>query len=58
MLSCKQATHTMSQQQDRTLSWRERFELKLHLLFCSGCRQYDRQIDLIRQAIQRISGEE
>ncbi len=56
MLSCKQATHAMSQQQDRPLSWREQFDLKMHLLFCSGCRQFNRQMDLIRQAMQRISG--
>ncbi len=58
MLSCKQATHIMSQQQDRTLSWRERLNLKMHLLLCSGCRQFDRQMDLIRQAIRRFSGGE
>lgn len=58
MLSCKQATHIMSQQQDRTLSWRERLNLKMHLLLCSGCRQFDRQMDLIRQAMRRFSGGE
>lgn len=56
MLTCKQATETLSQAQDRALSLRERWDLRLHLLMCSGCRNFARQMELIRRACRRIGG--
>jgi hypothetical protein len=39
MLSCRQATELMSQEQDRRLSLAERLGLRLHVLICSACEQ-------------------
>lgn len=54
MMSCKQATELVSQSQDRKLTTRERAGLKLHLLICAGCKNYNKQISFIRQAMQQF----
>lgn len=50
LLSCKQATRLLSESLDRPLGLTERLELKLHLKICTGCRRYQQQMHLIRQA--------
>ena len=54
MMNCKQATQLMSQSQDRELSRAERIRLKLHLLLCSGCTHYNKQLRLVRKAMQAL----
>lgn len=54
MLSCKESTYLMSAAQDRPLGFRERLALKLHLMICSGCANYDRQMDFLRAACGRL----
>lgn len=58
MLSCKESTHLMSAGQDRPLDLRERLALKMHLLICSGCANYQQQMDFIRQACTRRNTDE
>ncbi|MHB1358643.1 MAG: zf-HC2 domain-containing protein [Rhodocyclaceae bacterium] len=53
MLSCKETTHLLSEAQDRPLDLRERFALKMHLLMCKGCANYQQQMEFIRQACAR-----
>ena len=53
MLACKQATQLASAALDRKLSLSEQFQLRLHLTICNGCRNFTRQIDLIRQISKR-----
>ena len=50
MLSCKHTTHLLSEALDRPLSRRERFNLRVHLLFCRGCRAFQGQMDFLRKA--------
>ncbi len=54
MMNCKQATELMSQGQDRELSGRERLALRLHLLICKGCNNYNKQLAFIRQAMRKL----
>jgi hypothetical protein len=56
MMNCKHATQLISQQQDRKLGIMERIGLRLHLLMCSGCTNFNKQIDFIRVACRRIGG--
>lgn len=53
-MNCKQATQLMSQAQDRPLTRRERLALKLHLMICKGCSNYNRQLSFIRKAIRHL----
>jgi len=55
MLNCRQASRLVSEGQDRTLSWRERWGLRMHLWMCSNCRRFERQIRLMRRAFSMLS---
>ena len=52
-LSCKEATRLISQREDRSLSLGERTALRLHLLFCRGCRAVSEQIPFLRRALAK-----
>jgi hypothetical protein len=54
VLSCKEATELMSQEQDRRLSLAERIGLRLHVLICSACNNYRHQMSFLRQACRRF----
>ena len=38
---------------DRKLSLAEQIQLRVHLVICSGCRNFSRQIDQLRQISRR-----
>lgn len=54
MLSCKQASHLVSQSLDRKLARRELIALRLHLMLCRMCRRFTKQTITIRSMILRL----
>ncbi len=50
MLSCKDVTLLYSASQERPLTLQERMSLKMHVMMCSGCRNFGEQIHTLRQA--------
>jgi len=58
MLTCKQASQVISQSYDCRLSWRERWDLRIHLFICDACVRFARQMRFIRQAMRRFSREQ
>ncbi len=54
MLSCKQATEWMSRRMDEELPLSRRMGLRLHLMICKGCRNFSRQMDLLRQVSRKF----
>jgi predicted anti-sigma-YlaC factor YlaD len=53
--TCKEVHRLASERLDRELSIGERARVRLHLLVCIGCRNFDRQMRLIRGAMRRFS---
>lgn len=53
MLNCKDATHFISEAQDRPLLISEKLALEMHLLLCSGCRRYREQANVLRNICQQ-----
>jgi hypothetical protein len=53
MLTCKDASHLASHRQDRPLSFRERWGLRIHLWMCGNCRRVERQIGLMRRLLRQ-----
>jgi hypothetical protein len=53
MLSCKEATRLLSQAQDRPLALGERVKLRLHLVVCTACTRFERQLAFMRTALSR-----
>jgi len=54
MLKCQQAAELISLQHDRPLSLWERWQLRLHLLVCSPCQRYQKQLDTISLAMHHV----
>lgn len=52
MPNCKQTSELLSQGQDRGLTLPEKIRLQLHLLVCSGCRSFSRQLGFLRAAVR------
>lgn len=50
MLSCREETALLSQALDRPLRLHERFGVRMHLLFCKGCRATLRHFMFLRTA--------
>ena len=57
MLNCKNATKLMSKSQEYPLALKDRLALRFHLTMCSGCNNYNKQMNFIRKACGRISGD-
>lgn len=55
--TCREASELVSQGLDRELGLGERFALRLHLSICKGCTRFNRQMQLLRQALARLPEE-
>lgn len=53
-LTCKDASRLLSEAQERRLDLRERFALRLHLMVCTGCDNFRKQLDFIGTAMRRF----
>lgn len=57
MLSCKDASRLVSDSLDRKLPWRQRLQLRIHLLICSVCARFRRQVLFLDQTASRYFDE-
>ena len=48
MMNCKEATRLLSDAQERELSLKEKSTLKIHVMMCSGCSNFARQMNILR----------
>ena len=53
-ISCKEASRLMSRAMEQELSFWERARLRLHLAVCDACRNFGRQLALLRRAVGRL----
>jgi hypothetical protein len=53
-LTCKEASHLLSQGEDRRLALGERLRLRLHLLICDACANFSRQVETLRRAVRAL----
>lgn len=52
MMNCLQATRLVSESQERTLSLQEKLSLKVHVMICTGCKNFSLQVPFISQAMR------
>lgn len=55
-VSCKEASHLMSQGLDRDLGMRQRATLRLHLFICTSCSRVKTQLDFLHRAAPLYPG--
>ncbi|WP_255988490.1 zf-HC2 domain-containing protein [Chitinolyticbacter albus] len=53
-MKCREATRLMSDAQDRPLSMPEQLALATHLPLRSGCRNYRKQLAILREASRAL----
>jgi hypothetical protein len=53
MISCKDASRLISQEQEVPLSWFVRWKLRMHLVVCDACTKFERQVRFLREAMQK-----
>lgn len=51
-MNCQQATRLISESQERMLSLPEKVRLNIHLLMCSGCKNFSLQVPFLSQAMK------
>jgi len=56
MISCREISRLVSESLDRSLTWRERFWLKLHLWRCGPCGNFAGQMRTMREAMRKLAG--
>lgn len=54
MLNCKQNSELLSQAMDRPITMREKIAMRMHLMMCSGCRNFEKQLEFIRKAAREM----
>lgn len=54
-LRCDQASRLISNSQEAPLHKAERWALSFHLLICRMCRQYKKQLKLMRDILSRLT---
>lgn len=52
MLSCREVTEVCSAEMERPLRLGEQVSLRTHLMMCTGCRNYRKQMKVLRRAMQ------
>jgi len=52
MMNCQNATQLISASQERPLSLSEKMGLKIHLLMCSGCKNFSLQVPFLSQVMK------
>ncbi len=52
MLSCRELTEVCSAEMERPLKLGEQVSLRTHLMMCTGCTNYRKQLKTLRQVMQ------
>lgn len=52
MMNCLEATKLISESQERSLSMPEKVTLKMHVMMCSGCKNFSLQVPFLGKAMR------
>ena len=55
MMNCQQATKLLSDAQEKKLTLNEKTSVKIHVMMCSGCRNFGLQMDDLRGLTRRYA---
>lgn len=55
MLNCKEVTELCSQEMERKLPLMERISLRTHLMMCTGCTNFRKQMSALRHVSRRYA---
>ena len=52
--TCKEVHRLISENMDRPLTWVERMRMRLHLLICRVCTNFQKQMSTLRRALREF----
>ena len=55
MLTCREVTALCSRELDQELPLGQKVSMRAHLLMCSGCSNYRRQLSMLHEAARRYA---
>jgi hypothetical protein len=55
MRNCKKITQLISESNERPLLVSEKLDLKMHLMMCSGCNNFNKNVSTINQAMKHFA---
>ena len=55
-MKCLKATKLISESQERHLSVPEKVTLKMHVMMCSGCKNFSLQVPFLSKAMKAYAG--
>ncbi|MDP2440054.1 zf-HC2 domain-containing protein [Rhodoferax sp.] len=58
MMNCQHCTRLISESQDRPLTLAEEISLKVHVMMCSGCKNFSLQLPFLSQAMNAYANRE
>ena len=58
MFNCRKSSDKLSQSMDDRLPLGQRMALRIHLMMCSVCRRYKRQLLLMRRIFRALPAED
>ncbi len=53
-LPCREIGRLSSERLDRNLDWSEQAAVRSHVVYCIACRRFDRQVQIIREAMLHV----
>lgn len=56
MLSCRDVHALVTRAQDERLPWRVQLGMRFHLMMCGACRNFERQMAFLRDAMRQWRG--
>jgi hypothetical protein len=51
-MNCEKATRLISESQERNLSLTEKINLKMHVMMCTGCKNFSLQVPFLSKAMK------
>ena len=57
-LNCHEVSRVLSDGLDKELPASERALLRLHLVFCDACREFEQQLAAIRGALRKLGSDD
>jgi predicted anti-sigma-YlaC factor YlaD len=55
MLNCKEVTEICSRELEQPLGLREKVALRTHLMMCSGCTNFRKQMEVLRRTMRNYA---
>lgn len=55
MLNCREVSELCSRELDQDIGLGQKLSMRAHLMMCSGCSNYRRQLSLLRAAARRYA---